>query len=241
MKVAIVGGSGGIGAALVSELAASVDVSLIHATYHRTPQASVPISPSDTTEVKWSQLDVTDEQSLAEWVERLGAVDWIVNCVGLLHTDEHQPEKTIRQFDPVLFQQSMNVNCLPTLLLAKYAHLALKRSDKSLFATVSARVGSIEDNRLGGWHSYRASKAALNMVLKCLAIEWARTMPNARVLSMHPGTTDTALSQPFQQRISEGKLFSPAKTAGYLLAHMHDAHEQESGRFIAWDGSKIPW
>lgn len=235
------GGSGGIGAALVAQLAGLPDVTLIHASYNSASKASLSESAGDTTEVRWSQLDATQEQAVSDWVASLETVDWIINCIGVLHTEKHQPEKTIRQFNPELFHESMTVNCLPTLLLAKYAHLALKKSDRALFATVSARVGSIEDNRLGGWHSYRSSKAALNMALKCVALEWARTLPNARVLSMHPGTTDTGLSEPFQQRVSEGKLFSPEKTAGYLLEQMHRAHEHESGRFIAWDGSKIPW
>jgi len=135
----------------------------------------------------------------------------------------------------------MQVNCVPSLLLGKYAGSALKASPQGLFATVSARVGSIEDNRLGGWHSYRASKAALNMALKCLAIEWQRTLPSVRVLSLHPGTTDTNLSKPFQQRVPESKLFSADQTAKYLLKLCREAHSHDSGRFIAWDGSTIPW
>ena len=241
MKVAVVGGSGGIGAALITELAARGEVSHIHGTYHRASPDSLVSVSNTATELLWAQLDVSNEQAVSDWLAELGAIDWIVNCVGLLHTDAHQPEKTIRQFDAALFQQSMNVNCLPTLLLAKYAHSALKGSKNALFASVSARVGSIEDNRLGGWHSYRASKAALNMALKCVAIEWQRTLPNVRVLSLHPGTTDTALSKPFQKRVSEGKLFSSTKTARLLLEHMRCAHEHDSGRFIAWDGSPIPW
>ena len=241
MKVAILGGSGGIGAALVTALEDSGEVSVIHATYCHAPLDTLHSSKSEDIELLWSRLDATNERAVSEWVASLGAVDWIINCIGFLHSSKHKPEKTIKQFDPALFQQSMSVNCLPTLLLAKYAHRAFKKSEKTLFATVSARVGSIEDNQLGGWHSYRASKAALNMALKCVAIEWRRTLPNARVLAMHPGTTDTALSEPFQQNVVEGKLFQPAKTAGYLLKHMRHAHQYESGRFIAWDGSSIPW
>ena len=241
MKVAVLGASGGIGAALVAELEGTHAVSQIHATYRRAKPVALPLQTTDTTEMYWSQLDATNEAALAAWVATLGSVDWIINCIGVLHTEEQQPEKTIRQFDPEWFQQSMTVNCLPTLLLAKYAHSALKNSDNGLFATVSARVGSIEDNRLGGWHSYRASKAALNMALKCIALEWQRTLPKVRVLAMHPGTTDTALSKPFQQRVSEGKLFSTAKTAAFLCEHMLCAHDYESGRFIAWDGSAIAW
>ncbi len=247
MKIAVIGASGGIGAALMAELISCDWVSEVHGTYYSATEApanSVNPADHDTSNklrVVWSKLDVTNEPATAQWFAELGAVDWIVNCVGVLHSQEHQPEKSIRQFNPDWFIQSMQVNCMPTLLLAKYSHAALKGSKQALFATVSARVGSIEDNRLGGWHSYRASKAALNMSLKCLAIEWQRTLPSARVLSLHPGTTDTPLSKPFQAKVPEKKLFSSQKTARYLLQHCRNAHEHESGRFIAWDGSPIPW
>jgi len=240
MKVAIVGGSGGIGAALIASLSATSLVSDIHATYF-SAGATRSDSASRDTSIHWSELDATDETSVAGWIKQIGSVDWIINCVGMLHTAELKPEKSIRQFDPELFQQSMTLNCLPTLILGKYAQSALRQSPQPIFATLSARVGSIEDNRLGGWHSYRASKAALNMALKCLAIEWQRTLPNARVLALHPGTTDTALSKPFQQRVPDGQLFSSKKSAEYLLSQIRDAHQHESGRFIAWDGSSIDW
>jgi len=241
LKVAIVGGSGGIGRALIHELLLREPAVEISATYHRTqPLDSIERAGSDN-KVRWASVDVTNEQSVAQWMQSLGSIDWLINCVGVLHTDKHQPEKSIRQFDADWFTQSMNTNCLPTLLLAKYAVPLLKHSEDPVFAAVSAKVGSIADNRLGGWHSYRASKAALNMALKCLAIEWERTLKSAKVLSIHPGTTDTELSKPFQKRVPESQLFSSGKTARYLLEHIADAHRHESGRFIAWDGQTIPW
>lgn len=233
MKVAIVGGSGGIGKALIGELKTRYPSVEIAATYFSTP--------AEVGAVHWARLDVTDEQAVSQWMQNVGSVDWLINCVGVLHSDDHQPEKSVRQFDPEWFLQSMKVNCLPTLLLAKYAQPIFKHSKAPVFATVSARVGSISDNQLGGWHSYRASKAALNMALKCLAIEWDRTLSKARVLSLHPGTTDTELSKPFQKRVPESQLFPANKTAQLLIDHMADAHAHESGRFIAWDGQTIPW
>ncbi len=236
LKVAIVGGSGGIGRALIDELMARYPNVEIAATYLST-------APNDdgVDGIKWAPLDVTNESAVAEWMQSLGSVDWLINAVGVLHSDVHKPEKSLTQFNPDWFMQSMNINCLPTLLLAKHAQAALKQSDNPVFATVSARVGSITDNQLGGWHSYRASKAALNMALKCIAIEWERTLNKARVLSLHPGTTDTLLSKPFQQRVPESQLFSASKTAQFLIEHIADAHAHESGRFIAWDGQTIPW
>ena len=242
--IAVLGGTGGIGAAMVEILAARDDVDQIHATsFSSTP----PVSSNEQNsleghgKVDWATLDASDEVAIREWVGSIGQVDWLINCVGMLHEEAKGPEKTIRHFDPAHFQRSMALNCLPTLLLGKYALPALKHSPVGVFATVSAKVGSISDNRLGGWYSYRASKAALNMSLKCLSIEWARNAKNLRVVALHPGTTDSNLSKPFQQNVPEGKLFSTAKTAGLLIEQIEQLHNQPSGRFIAYDGEEIPW
>ncbi len=243
-SVAILGGSSGIGQALIEQLIERDDIGLIHASCRR------PIEPDKDParhvddaagKLQWTVLDATDEPAVQSWVEGLGSVDWLINCVGMLHDDVHQPEKSIRNLDPEHFMRSMQVNCLPTLLLGKHALPALRRSPAAVFATISARVGSISDNGLGGWYSYRSSKAALNMSLKCLSIEWARTARNIRVVALHPGTTDTALSQPFQRNVPEGKLFPAAKTARLLIEQIERLHDQPSGRFIAYDGEEIPW
>ncbi len=242
--IGILGASGGIGAAMVELLAARDDVDEIHATsFSSTPPelSNKQDSRAGCCDTRWTTLDATDEIAIREWVRGIDQVDWLINCVGMLHDEAHGPEKTIRHFDPDHFQRSMALNCLPTLLLAKYALPALKRSPAGVFATVSAKVGSITDNRLGGWYSYRASKAALNMSLKCLSIEWARNARNLRVVALHPGTTDSNLSKPFQQNVPEGKLFSTAKTAGLLIQQIEQLQNRPSGRFIAYDGEEIPW
>lgn len=229
---------------MLEQFSSRDDVEQIHGTFFRT----MPVASSQTSgarsviaEVRWTQVDVRDEVAVKAWVESLGKIDWLINCVGFLHDDKHGPEKSITQIDPEHFASSMAVNCLPTLLLGKYARPALKGSTCGVFATLSGRVGSIEDNQLGGWYSYRASKAALNMVLKCLSIEWERNAKRIRVASLHPGTTDTDLSQPFQKNVPEGKLFTAEKTAGLLIGQIEKLHEKESGRFIAYDGESIPW
>lgn len=242
--IAIVGASGGIGAALLDSLMAREDVGVIHATYHRSLAGSSLGSIggiSSDKRVHWTSLNATDEASVASWVEGIGKIDWLLNCVGMLHDRNAGPEKSIRAFDPLHFQQSMAINCLPSLLLGKYIRPALKDSPDAVFSTISARVGSITDNRLGGWYSYRASKAALNMVLKSLSIEWARNTPNLRVAALHPGTTDTRLSKPFQKNVQADKLFSADKTAHLLIEQIEKLHEHPSGRFIAFDGAEIPW
>ncbi len=242
--VALVGGSGGIGHAMVGALSEMPAVSSIHASYFASPASSslgnISSFGSDTS-VSWSQLDVSNDVAVAAWMEDIGQIDWLINCVGFLHSPDKGPEKSIAQFDAEHFARSMQINCLPTLLLAKYAHRNLKQSKAPVFATISARVGSISDNQLGGWYSYRASKAALNMALKTLSVEYQRIAPLIKVLALHPGTTDTALSKPFQNNVPDGKLFSPEKTASLLVAQISDAKNHQSGRFIAFDGSEIPW
>lgn len=243
-SIAIVGASGGIGAAMVEELAQRKDVGEIHATYFRSPAAGSLGSVSGfagDTKITWSRLNASDEASVATWLTSLGSIDWLINCAGMLHDGSQGPEKSISAFDPEHFQNSMAINTLPTLLLGKYAREVLKDSAEGVFASISARVGSIGDNRLGGWYSYRASKAALNMVLKCLAIEWGRTAKNIRVVALHPGTTDTRLSKPFQKNLPKDSLFSCEKTARLLVLQLAKLADEPSGRFIAYDGEVIPW
>lgn len=243
-SVAIVGASGGIGAAFVESLIQRADVREIHATYHQSPAAgsiaSINAFAGNAT-VTWTKLDASDDAAVAAWMTSIGEIDWLINCAGMLHTATHGPEKSISSFDAEHFSRSVEINTLPTLLLGKYAHSALKASPEAVFVTISARVGSISDNRLGGWYSYRASKAALNMVLKCLSIEWGRTAGNIRVAALHPGTTDSRLSKPFQKNVPQGKLFSCEKTARLLLAQIDSLAGKPSGIFIAYDGEEIPW
>lgn len=244
IKVALVGGSGGIGAALLSQLSDRADIASINCTYLRSPaqgsQVGVDRLGADV-DITWSQVDVTNDQSVKQWLANVGELDWLINCAGFLHDATSAPEKSIAQFDSDCFEKNMRINCLPNLLLAKYAARALKASDKGIFASITAKVGSIEDNQLGGWYSYRASKAAANMVLKSLSIEWMRTAPKVRVVALHPGTTDTKLSAPFQSRVAPGKLFSAEQTAAYLLTQLDQLHDFPSGRFIAYDGEELPW
>ncbi|EKO3738305.1 SDR family NAD(P)-dependent oxidoreductase, partial [Vibrio metschnikovii] len=130
---------------------------------------------------------------------------------------------------------------LPTLLLAKYFSPLMKTSDAAKFVTISAKVGSISDNRLGGWYSYRASKAALNMLLKTLSIEWQRTIKRGVVLALHPGTTDTPLSKPFQANVPADKLLTPEQAAQYLVELIIQATLQQTGQFLAYNGERLPW
>jgi NAD(P)-dependent dehydrogenase (short-subunit alcohol dehydrogenase family) len=233
--ILVVGGSGGIGRAMVSELLHVFPEADITATCFQTePGLTGP-------RVQWQRLDVRDVEAIESLAGAFKRVDWIINCVGSLHCDAQGPEKTIRSLEPEFLMANFAVNTVPTLMLAKHFSRALKRSPAPLLATLSARVGSIEDNRLGGWYSYRISKAALNMALKTLSIEWQFSHPKGCVVALHPGTNDTALSRPFQANVPDEKLFSPDCTAGRLLAMLSQLGPGESGKFLAWDGATLPW
>ncbi|MGE6451256.1 SDR family oxidoreductase [Shewanella baltica] len=235
MKVLIVGGSGGIGRAMVKQIQESYPNATVHATYrHHLPNDM-------QNNIQWHALDVTNEAEIKQLSEQLTELDWLINCVGILHTQDKGPEKSLQSLDLAFFQHNLTLNTLPSVMLAKHFCHALKQSDSARFAVISAKVGSITDNRLGGWYSYRASKAALNMFLKTLSIEWQRTMKHCVVLSLHPGTTDTPLSQPFQQSVPKGKLFTPEYVANCLLPIIANATPAQTGCFFAYDGTELPW
>lgn len=243
INVALLGGSGGIGSALLSQLMARDDIATIHSSYHSAQLTELQrrFTCHGEHKLHWSKVDVRSEASISAWMANIDSLHWVINCAGILHSDAFSPEKSIKQFEAVAFEQNLAVNCLSTLLLAKHVEKKLPRTEFGVFASVTAKVGSIADNRLGGWYSYRASKAAANMSLKTLSVEWQRTLPNIRVLALHPGTTDTALSKPFQKSVPAGRLFTTEYTAANLLSQIEQCHKYPSGRFIAFDGEELPW
>jgi len=165
VNVLVVGGSGGIGAAIVDRLLQHSGVDMVSATFH----SSGPPSKGTASTVAWHKLDATNENQVKALATNMDNIDWLINCVGMLHRAEQGPEKSVNQIGEAFFLENIRVNTLPTLLLAKHFSRHFKGKPNTVFATVSAKVGSIEDNRLGGWYSYRASKAAL----KKLPIRWA--------------------------------------------------------------------
>ena len=235
MNIVVAGGSGGIGGAFVEALAGRTPAGSIIATYHRR------LPDTEHANVSWQQLDLTDETAMQDWAAAIDEVDWLINAAGILHTPERGPEKTVRHVESGFFLQCMQVNALPSLLLAKHLHGKFRHGRPAVFATVSAKVGSIEDNHLGGWVSYRASKAALNMCLKTIAIEWQRTLPNVVVAALHPGTTDTALSKPFQRNVPKQQLFTPERSVNEMLNVLDGLEPSQTGQFFAFDGERLPW
>ncbi len=224
-----------IGAALAHSLAEEDEVERIWLTW----RSSKPVVSSD--KIICIQMDACVEQEVAAVFDRVQKLDGIINTIGLLHGDNVNPEKSITRLDPSSLEKTLAVNVTPTLLLAKYARKVLKDSGRSWFASISGRVGSISDNELGGWYSYRASKAALNMALKTLAIEWRFALPRCTVASLHPGTVRSPLSEPFTKRATPEKLFTPAESAAHLKKVLLGISPAESGRFWSWDGAEIPW
>ncbi len=166
----------------------------------------------------------------------------VIHCAGVLHDSSHNrsPEKRLEDLCAENLEYSFRLNAWAPILLAQ-GLLPLLRQQPAVFAAISARVGSITDNHLGGWYSYRSSKAALNQLLRTFAVEARRRAPKLTVLALHPGTTDTPLSAPFQSRVPEGKLFSPPWVAEQLTQQLDRATPEQSGRFINWQGDTLPW
>jgi NAD(P)-dependent dehydrogenase (short-subunit alcohol dehydrogenase family) len=159
----------------------------------------------------------------------------------VLHSSALQPEKTWRNLSASALLESYAVNTVGPALIAKHFLELLARNEKAVFAALSARVGSIEDNRLGGWHSYRAAKAGLHQIVRTCAIELTRRNPTAICVALHPGTVDTALSRPFQANIAANRLFTPAVAVNHMLGVIDGLSAASTGQAIAWDGKRIPF
>lgn len=237
-NVAVIGASGGIGQAVLRLLNDDPRVASIHA-FARSPAVS------DMPKVSTGLIDLDDEDSIkaaAQAAAQDDALDLVIVTSGILWEGERlRPEKSMRELDLQGLTRLFAVNAAGPALVAKHFLPELRKEAKTLFASLSARVGSIGDNRLGGWYSYRASKAALNMLLKTLAIEHARQWPSSVVAGLHPGTVDTRLSQPYTSRTPKEALFSPEKSARHLLTVINQLRPEDSGGVFAWDGSRIQY
>lgn len=245
----VTGASQGLGLAFVRALLALPHCNLVYAAC-RTPNTAVELAKLATEHpqrLRVLALDVTREEDFvmaADTVRReTDRLHLVLNVAGLLHDAAHciKPERRLEDFKPEALMASIAVNTLGPALAAKHFFKLLTHDQRAVFASLSARVGSISDNRLGGWYSYRAAKAAQNQFTKTFAIEAARRAPNLIVIALHPGTVDTALSQPFSGNIAEGKLFKPEASVAHLLGVIDGLIPENSGCFRAWDGLPIPW
>ena len=225
-NIVVIGASGTIGSACARRLVERYPTASIH-TFARNAKL---------------RIDYGDEASIAaaaELAAKDGALDLVLVTTGVLHSGSTLPEKSLRDLSADKFGQIFAANTIAPALIAKHFLPKLSRERPAIFAAISARVGSISDNKLGGWYAYRASKAALNMIIKNAAIELSRRNEKAIVVGLHPGTVDSPLSKPFQANVAEGKLFSPEYSAQRLVQVLENLTPEHSGRCLAWDGEII--
>jgi len=220
VSAVVIGASGGIGSALADALDEEGAFDRVHR-----------LSRSRTG------FDLTDEASIAAAAATVGTPTLVIVATGVLHEGENSPEKSIRDLDPAWLARNFAINAIGPAIVAKYFIPIMPKTGRSIFAALSARVGSISDNRLGGWHGYRSSKAALNQLIRTIAIENKRRNDRGIVVGIHPGTVDTKLSKPFQ---SGGRdLFKPDRAAMQLLDVIDGLRPRDSGKLFAWDGAEI--
>lgn len=234
--VAVVWGAGGIGSAMAAELVRQKKYSeVVLVSRDGRPHANI-----DVVAVAADLLIETSIVQAKSIIAGLGDISLLIVATGVLHAENLAPEKSLRQLSTDTMRRVFDINTIGPALIAKHFLPVMARKERAVFAAVSARVGSISDNRLGGWYSYRASKTALNMLLKTLSIEWKRSNPLSICVGLHPGTVNTALSQPFQRGVAPEKLFSPSTSAEKLVSVLDRLSADDSGKVFAFDGAVVP-
>lgn len=224
MDTIVIGASGGIGAALAQLYEERGD------RVHRLSRSA-------------GGMDLADPACIAAAADALPfpAAERLVIATGLLHEDGLSPERSLRDLDQQRLTRAFQINAIGPALVLRHLVPRLARSGRVEVAVLSARVGSIADNRLGGWYSYRASKAALNQLVRTAAIEVARSRPEAVLVALHPGTVDTAMSRPFQANVAPERLFTPSRAAKALAGVLDRLAPADSGGFFDWKGEAIPF
>jgi NAD(P)-dependent dehydrogenase (short-subunit alcohol dehydrogenase family) len=234
LNVLIIGANGGLGSAFCEVLRGQPEIAEL-----------VTMARSDAKGAVDILCNITDEAALQNAAHRLeahGPFHLIINATGLLHDRAHglAPEKSLAQIDATAMARVLQVNTIGPALVCKYLVPLLAKQGKAVMAHLSARVGSISDNQLGGWYSYRAAKAAQNMIVKTAALETARRYKNKLIIGLHPGTVATDLSAPFQSGVAPEKLFTAEQSASYLLQVIDTLTAQDSGYVLAFDGQRVP-
>lgn len=243
---AIFGAGGGLGLALIEVLRKRMPDAVIHA-FSRTAQPDSLVADAN---LQWHQsnddLLAAAASAVQVWQEQGVELAGVISTIGWLHQrhpehGEWQPERRIEQLNAAQLQAYFYVNATLPALLLQVCKPALSKKETCFFVQLGAKVASISDNQLGGWYGYRASKAALNMLFKTAAIELKRTHKKLSIAVIHPGTTDTPLSKPFQDRLPKDKLFTAQTSAERIWDVIAGLHPEESGGFWFWDGQPLPW
>ena len=237
LNVVIIGASGGLGKAFIKVLEQEINVATIYA-FSRNDVNSA------SNKTNYSYIDLENEESIERasiLASSSAKIDLVIVATGILHSKQISPEKSFAHLDPSVMMKVFNINTIGPAIIAKYFLPKFRRDTKTVFAVLSARVGSINDNYLGGWASYRASKAALNMLIKTSAIEQKRIAPKCILTSLHPGTVDTGLSRPYQKNIKKGALSNASNAASKLISVINNLNYDDTGSFLAWDGNQIEY
>lgn len=237
----VLGASGGLAQAIIGKLMADPEIGTVIAISRSAAPENVS---AGIVKPIWIETEYT-EPAMAAVVEQLqsfaGRITRVVICHGILHSETLWPEKRLEDISAEALQSVFQANTVVPVLWLKLLHRLLKSKQRCVVAALSARVGSIGDNHLGGWYAYRSSKAALNMMLRTLSIEYGRRVKNVKIISFHPGTTDTALSKPFQASVPSDKLFTPEFVAERLCGIMNEAEIDGQLSYLDWDNKSIPW
>ena len=233
-NIVIIGSNGAIGKAFVEHYLKDASVSNIFAFSRNNTNSS-------DDKLTNLHIDIESEESVADAAKRIDGykIDIIITATGILHSYRIKPEKSIKDINHESFMKVFSVNAVGPALIGRYFIPLLKKDTKSVIAFLSARVGSISDNKLGGWYSYRASKSALNQIVKNFSIELKRTNPKAIVLALQPGTVDSNLSEPFKRNVAQGKLFTPEQSRELLSNVIKNATTNDSGNLLDYDGETI--
>lgn len=233
-SVAIIGSSGAIGRAFLDAYIADKEVSNIYSI----SRTEVELNDARIIHIN---IDVTDEVSVKAAASKIGEnrLDKLIVATGILHTELFGPEKSIKDIKIENFVKIFSVNAFGPALIGKYFLPLMKKDKKSIAAFLSARVGSISENKLGGWYSYRASKSALNQIIKNFSIESKRTNPAGIIIGLQPGTVKSKLSEPFQKNVKKGKLLLPKDSVKSLIRVIESVMQNDSGKIFDWKGEEI--
>lgn len=233
-NIVIVGSTGAIGSAFIQLMRETHSEAMIHCIARSNP------NPSGGNITNYT-LDLYDEELLektAQSISESAPIDLVLVATGILHEDGMMPEKSLKEITADKLIKLFTVNSVIPILCAKHFTPYMNK-ESSIFAALTARVGSISDNKLGGWYSYRASKSALNMLIKTCAIEIQRTLKNTPIIAIHPGTVSSKLSEPFNQHLDPSHVFDPQTSAQHVWDIIRKTQPSDTGKVFAWGGSEI--